>query len=213
MPGDHKPSRDIALGQLSASREAADTTIVGGQPRVKRTHPVNIPVGVERVLYVAATDPEFRAALLRDRDRAAAERGFDLRPAEVAMLRVPTADQLGATIDRLDTSAPNVERRQFMRAVAATAVAAAAGSALAACGDEEVTIDSQPPAADAGILVDAPPPGADAGVRDMPPPDKLQVDAPSALADAGISPGENVIKWDMPVGGFDSAGILPDGSK
>src|SRR5512136_763652 len=99
-----------------------------------------VPVGLEQILYLAAVDAEFREALLRDREAALAARGLALRPSELAMLRVAPREQLESTIAGLDTSPANLERRGFLRAVAATVAGAAAGVALGGCEQVEVSM-------------------------------------------------------------------------
>jgi hypothetical protein len=180
------------MGQLGADLDDSDsgsgTTIVGGQPPGgPRRSLQNVPVGMERLLWAAATDAAFREALLRDRDAAAAARGFALRRSEVTMLRLAPREQLAAAIDGLDTSSASLERRTFMRAVAASVITLAAADALSGCGDEGGKLDVRPPGVDAGVrwegpmagvrLEDGRPPGADAGVR---------VDWPRPGPDAGV---------------------------
>ena len=92
-----------------------------------------VPVGVERVLYMAALDPAFRAALLSGREAALAGRGFELTESERAMLRLAPDAQLEEAIAAIDTSPTNLERRGFMAAVAATAALATA-EVLTSCG-------------------------------------------------------------------------------
>ncbi len=56
-----------AMGQFSADQQhATSTTIVGGQPPKRKHVTVNVPVGIERALFLAAGDPAFRAELLAD---------------------------------------------------------------------------------------------------------------------------------------------------
>lgn len=95
-----------------------------------------VPVGLEKLLYCAAIDPAFRETLLRDRARAATERGVELSPSERSMLGLASEEQLTASIAALDTSEAGLARRGFLRAVAG-AVTLAAGSVLTGCGDEE----------------------------------------------------------------------------
>jgi hypothetical protein len=96
-----------------------------------------LPVGLERVLLVAAADQSFRQALLESDDRRAVVdvRGLPLRESELAVLcGIPRA-QLQAAIDRIDLSPENVERRRFMRTVVATTAATVvAAEALGGCG-------------------------------------------------------------------------------
>ena len=211
---DNKSRRDVAMGQLTASpvqqQITTGATIVGGQPPARKHVRVNVPVGVERVLYTAATDPEFKVALLRDRHAAARARGLRLRPSEEAMLRLAPAAQLEGAIARLDTSPRNVQRRTFMAAVAASAAAMAA----AACGDDTAPVDSRINV-DAGVPVDAPGYTPDAGVRDSLPQDVpvkyvdagVAVDVPTVYPDAGVPP--DTVPQDVPVS-YPDMGILPD---
>jgi len=133
------------------SRERS-TTIVGGQPPKGWQRKVTgLPVGVERVLYAAATDPGFCEALLRDRRAALARLAPELRPSERAMIETIAEPQLRATIAAIDTSAENVKRRTFLKAVAATAAGAAVVQGASACtGTRPDEPDSAPPAEDGG---------------------------------------------------------------
>ena len=64
-------------------------TIFGGQPRNKKQKgTMKVPVGMEKILFHAARDEEFRKKLLNDRQAAIAESGIKLRPSEEAMLKV-----------------------------------------------------------------------------------------------------------------------------
>jgi hypothetical protein len=126
----------MGMGVLSPqSGASAGTTIVGGQPDGQRRQPVqSVPVGLEQVLVVAARDPAFAAELLADRGGAVKRRGFVLVESERLILAAAPERQLAAMIARIDVSSANLERRGFMRAVAATLVTIAAGSTLQACG-------------------------------------------------------------------------------
>jgi len=110
-----------------------------------------LPVGVERVLFAAAVDADFRRALLEDPGRATQARGLELRPAELAMLRSIPSAQLAASIQAMDTSAENVERRSFLRTVAVAAAGVVVVEGLSACSSAGETgarpdwPDSQPP--------------------------------------------------------------------
>ena len=179
-----------AMGQLTVGstddNEGIGTTIVGGQPpRVGRRPAASIPVGIERVLYAAAVDRVFRDELLADRAAAPGARGLALTDSEQAMLRVIPEVQLLATIEGMDTSPENLERRSFMQVVAAGAVTVAAGEVVAGCTDDD---DDKVPSDMAPTSEGF---NADRGIR----PDGLGVDSP---ATQGIRPGP------------DSAGILPD---
>ena len=130
-------------------------TIVGGQPLSKgRRHApqgkLEIPVGLERILYLAARDPDLRARLLADRAGTIAALGVALRPSEKAMLEAAPGAALEAMIDRIDVSNPR--KRKFMNLVAAAATSLAAGTAGIACD----TVDSDDPinGVDAGVGAD-----------------------------------------------------------
>ena len=211
------------MKQRQDQRGSASPTIVGGQPS-RRPTAVQVPVGVERALYLAAVDGDFRTRLLRDRDAAALAAGLRLRGSEAATLRHAPAAQLAAAIDRLDTSVANLERRGFMQAVAATAVAVAAGAAVG-CGDggsEKERDAAADGGSDGGDLTVDSPMAMDGIQPDMPPitpdavPDKVTVDSPLTMD--GIQPDMPPIKQDAvpdkvtvdTIFGPDSAGILPD---
>lgn len=108
-----------------------------------------VPVGMEKVLFTAASDQHFMEELFEDREAAVATRGFRLRDSEMAMLRMIPDDHLRSAINGLDTSDSNLERRNFMRAVAATAVTVAAADALSGCSDDSDK-DSGPSPKDSG---------------------------------------------------------------
>lgn len=101
----------------------------------RRRGTISVPVGLERLLFRAATDPALRDELIRDRTGCAERHGLVLAPSERAVLEVAPAAQLAAMIDAIEPSERNLERHRFMRAVAATAVTLAAGTGLGACGD------------------------------------------------------------------------------
>ena len=92
-----------------------------------------VPVGLERIIYRAATDPGFLAALLRDREAAVTPMG--LRASERALLRAVPEAQLRAAVAGVDVSEDNLARRVFLGAVAASAATVAAASTLG-CGDD-----------------------------------------------------------------------------
>jgi hypothetical protein len=180
------------MGQLGADRPETEsaTTIVGGQPPRRRYQRVGVPAGVERALFLAATDGVFREQLLREREAAVKRRGLELTPSEQAMLRLCPADQLESTIDSLDTSPTSLRRRGFMQAVAAGVAALAAG---AGCGDDDVKTDIPQAYPDAGVTTDIPQAYPDAGVT---------TDIPQVYPDAGVT-------TDIPLA-LDAGGIQPD---
>ena len=216
-----------AMGQLTADNPVQDLdsgagpTIVGGQPPAEGKSIKGVPVGIERVLYLAATEPELRAALLKDgADRPALvqARGLVMRDSELAMLRFIPGTQLAANIAGVDTSPANVERRTFMRAVATGALAITSAEAFSGCDDAvdgNRPMDQGPSRDSTGIRPDWYGPAADAGVRmDIPPPD-----APRFHPDMGIRPADgeppdqsNLVEVSVP--SLDSTGTRPgkDGS-
>jgi len=153
---------------------SSNTTIVGGQPPARQAAaPKGAPVGIERVLFAAAVDPAFRQALLADRAAAVRERDLELRPSELAVLQGIGEQQLLATIEAMDTSTENLERRTFLRAVAVASASVVAIGGVSAC---------------TGIRPDEP----DRGVRDGGAIDAASEAAPTAdgmPAPTGIRPG------------------------
>ena len=93
-----------------------------GHFRVDRA---DLPLGIERVILRAASDSAFAGDLMRRRADAVYESGIFLRPSERALLEAIPEEQLRATIDAVDVSPPNVERRTFLRAAALTSATAA----------------------------------------------------------------------------------------
>jgi hypothetical protein len=158
-----------------------------------------VSAGVERILYLAATDRTFHKLLMEDREAAVRASKVELTTSELMMLRAAPAAQLKATIAALNVTPENVDRRRFMKAVA---VSAAAVAAAGGCGDDDdkgATADMKPnPKPDAGP--DGPP--QDGKPPDGEPPD-ITVDSPGGWPDAGVLA-------DMPPG-FDSGGIRPGG--
>jgi hypothetical protein len=102
---------------------------------------------MEKVLLVAAADESFRRALLESDDRRAVveARGIPLRESELAVLSGIPRARLEAAIDRIDASPENIERRRFMRTVAATTAATVvAAEALSGCSSEAKSMGIQP---------------------------------------------------------------------
>ncbi|MBI5526885.1 MAG: AgmX/PglI C-terminal domain-containing protein [Deltaproteobacteria bacterium] len=87
---------------------------------------MKIPVGIEKVLYLAAVDKAFREALFADRSEALSRPGVNLLPDEAAVLKCIPDDRLQAMIAQID---PAAHGRRFMQKVAACAVALAATTA------------------------------------------------------------------------------------
>jgi len=142
---------------------------------------------VEKVLYMAATDDAFRQALMEDRARAVEQHGVSLRDSEMALLAAVPDQQLQVAIDGMDTSPHNVQRRTFMRVVAASAATVAAADVLG-CSDDGVATGIRPDtgddankAGDAGK--DANKAGKDGAA------DTVKAPKPEGMAGTGIRPG------------------------
>ncbi len=215
---ERRPPR--ALGQFSAEPpaqrpptaerdRAAGPTIVGGQPPARESAtPGDVPLGLEQVLYTAAVDPGFYGQLLQDRQAAVAGAGIDLRPSEQAMLAAISPAQLRAAVSGVDTSPRNLQRRSFLRSVAAGALTVTAVEALQGCSDDAATgirpqVDAAPDdglmatgirpdlpgdsgrdqAASRGMRPDLPPPGGDSGMAGT----GIRPDLPPLTPDQGKS--------------------------
>ena len=90
-----------------------------------RTKRLKIPIGLEKTLYLAASNDEFRESLLEDREAAVAEAGCALTPVETSLLRSLPESILTSMVAAIDLKAHS--RRAFMRNIAACILA---GSAL-----------------------------------------------------------------------------------
>ena len=92
---------------------------------------MQVPVGVEKLLYLAAQDDGFKERLLEDRAAAMNEAGVQLRPSEAAALEAIDASTLEKMIEAIVPENPR--RRKFMGLVAAAATSLAAGTAVISC--------------------------------------------------------------------------------
>jgi hypothetical protein len=110
-----------------------DRPLVGGTVGKHRrfSQSVKVPVGVEKILYLAARDPDLRARLLADRAGTIAGLGVELRESERAMLAAAPVAALETMMERIDASNPR--KRRFMNVVAAAATSLAAGTAAMSC--------------------------------------------------------------------------------
>ncbi len=119
-------------------------TIVGGQPDEKRPkRQIDLPVGLEKLLYLAAQDKTVKADLLADRQDTIDRLGIRLRPSEAVTLQSVPNSALEAMIDRIRPENP--KKRKIMRLVAATVTTLAAGTAVISCDE-----DGRNPTANAG---------------------------------------------------------------
>jgi hypothetical protein len=137
---------------LDADSGTARTTIVGGQPRVG-TQQVQIPIGIERILYVAARDDQFKMRLIDDVHSAVASLAIKLTPSEMAILENTPRNVLENMIRRFDPSKHS--RRRFGRAVAAAALSVATGTVAVSCDATPMGITVDRDAGPDASLVDA----------------------------------------------------------
>jgi hypothetical protein len=96
---------------------------------------LQVPVGLEKLLFVAAGDEAFKERLLADPSAVATEAGVTLRDSESAMLSAITPAALDAMIASIVPENPR--RRRFMGLVAAAAASLAAGTVSGSCGDDD----------------------------------------------------------------------------
>jgi hypothetical protein len=136
-------------------------TIVGGQPpKVVPKNEVEVPIGLSKLLYLAARDEALKKALLDDRPGTVKRLGVRLRPSEASMLQLVSRDRLEEMIDRIRPENPR--KRRFMGIVAAAATSLAAGTVDIGCGCEsggigpDISVDGGP---EAGADTDSTPDG------------------------------------------------------
>ena len=142
---DRRNDIDVTEGE-----ELVRTTIVGGQPRQVPKVRVSIRVGLERVLYRAAVDARFREALLAERGKALDAAGLVLSDNEAAILGVVSREALESMIRNVR---PHVSReRRFMKAVAATFVTLATGTAGCEGGTAELDAYNNLTLGDSGLV-------------------------------------------------------------
>lgn len=139
---------------IEFGEEVAGKTIVGGRAQRRAGRPQEIPIGIEKVLYLAATDAEFNRALFSNRAEALAREELKLSDAERAILASVPEDQLRAMVGRIDTQAHG--RRRFLRKVAAAAIGLAATTAVVDVGCGQADTGSAPDYVTRGISHDIP---------------------------------------------------------
>jgi hypothetical protein len=105
------------------------------------------PIGLQRLLRLAAVDPAFLDELVLRRSTVADAAGITLSPAERAILAAIPAAQLRDLAGKLPPLEP--PRRDGLRLTAATAVVLLGGAALAGCppgdGRQEERAEAPPP--------------------------------------------------------------------
>jgi len=139
--------------EVEDGREFTSRTIVGGRPRAGRRSRLSIHAGIEKALYKAAVEPDFRRELLDDRFAAIRSRGIGLTEAEAVILASVSGERLALMIDQIRPERHG--KRRFMRAVATAVVTLATGTAAMSC-DRDVTADAGNPDVCTGIGPDVP---------------------------------------------------------
>lgn len=159
-----------------------------------RSYRRRIPVGLEQVLFLAASDPEFSRALFEDREGALAAVGLKLRGSELAIFKSIPDAQLRSSINAMDTSGDNVRRRTFLKTIAASVAAVGSAQLLSGCDDLNAPgwkVDAGVSNLDVGSTwVDA---GVDAGMPDTNPPDDIEIPV-----DHLVDMGADSLMPDMP---------------
>lgn len=172
---EHSPSR----------REAARTTIVGGQPEGNARDLPPIPVGLEHLMGLAAASPDFAEALERDRPAAlAATRtatGLELSRSERGILTAVPTPALAQMVSRVSARLDAPDRRRFLEQAGLALTALLGASAGAGCKKKPTSSQSQqqgePPARD---QPGAPEDTEALGARDAAPPPPATPDAAAA---------------------------------
>jgi hypothetical protein len=181
---DRRNDRKAGDVTVEDGSEVVSKTIVGGRPRRRKSYAVNIPAGIEKILYLASTDRAFKARLLEDRSGAIEGRRISLTATESAVLGSVSNETLGNMIDQIR---PRMHgKRRFMRAVAVAAVTLATGTAGVACEDEgpapgDVVTETEETFDTVGDTSDTPPDPYEVQ------PD-LPMDVTETFPDAGVEP-------------------------
>lgn len=157
------------------------TTIVGGQPKT-RTQRVSIPVGIEQLMYLAATNSLFKKRYLDDPVAAANEVNIRLTPIEQEMLKRQDPNLLKSMVERFN---PEVSKRGrpsgITAAIALTLATSTASVTASSCTESED--DSTNNIADGGNNI---PDGGKRMDADEAGDSQLDVDVSMTYADAGV---------------------------
>ncbi|MDX9719292.1 MAG: hypothetical protein RBU37_00995 [Myxococcota bacterium] len=92
---------------------------------------LHVPIGIEKVLYQASADPDFRAALFNQRQHTLGQPELALSESEQRLLSSISDTQLSSMIARIDPQAH--ARSPLMRTVTNAVIAAATSASLVAC--------------------------------------------------------------------------------
>ena len=122
-------------GKSGEGRTAVRTTIVGGQPPGNARSLAEVPIGIERLLGLAAVDDHLAAELERDPVALAEGCGIVLEPTELTVLKATPPSALRGMLDGIRAGLAEPARREFMKraAIAVTALLAASTAAVAGC--------------------------------------------------------------------------------
>lgn len=192
-------TQDDTKIQPGQAKQAAKTTIVGGQPPGNQRLLTEVPVGLEQLLAMAAASEEFARALRADPDDAIAASGLRLTATERAVLGATPEPMVAKMIARVETLLPRPERRLFLEQAAAALVVLLGAGTLAACkgggetgqgarsGGAADPMDTQPLDIPRPMeaMRDHPPPGPPMGIRPDPPPPRPP-DAMKRPMDSGM---------------------------
>lgn len=118
-------------------------TYVSGNPAKRHacTTQVQVPIGVEKLLYRAAEDEEFKTKLIENRRIALQESGLSLRSSEMTLLSAISAAAIEKMIDKIVPANPR--RSKFMSMIATAAASFVVGTVESGCSVEMgISIDS-----------------------------------------------------------------------
>ena len=120
--------------EIEEGEEVVRRTIVGGRPAARPNNKLRVPVGIEKVLYRAAVERDFRELLFKDRRQAIEASGFELLESEAHILTSVPSPVLKGMVAKVDVRRHTPGR--FMRAVAGCALAATTALVAVDCGSE-----------------------------------------------------------------------------
>jgi hypothetical protein len=126
-------TRDDTKINAGQAKQAAKTTIVGGQPPGNQRLLSEVPVGLEQLLAMAAASEDFARALREDPDSAVKASGLGLTTTELSVLRATPAPMLAKMTTRVAEALPRPERRIFLERAAAALAVLVGAATLGAC--------------------------------------------------------------------------------
>lgn len=198
--------------QPGQAKQAAKTTIVGGQPPGNQRLLAEVPVGLEQLLAMAAASDEFAQVLRREPDRAVAASGVRLTDTERAVLGATPEPMLAKMVARVETLLPRPERRLFLERAGLALAVLLSGGVMAACKDGGKTtkgsgttsppqepVTPMDPLRPMETMREPPPPKPPAGIRPDPPPRPMDPKAPKDPQGAMKRPMGSAMKPPRPV--------------